>query len=444
MKLWEKGTATKESIERFTVGRDREFDQLLASHDIMASIAHAIMLSEVGILSSEEAAALTRELRALHEDVMQQRFEISVDAEDVHSYVEQVLTERLGDIGKKIHTGRSRNDQVLVDLKLYLRSELTALHASSMHLFDVLLELAEKHKDALLPGYTHFQIAMPSSFGLWFSAYAESLMDDAESLIAAFNVVNKNPLGSAAGYGSSFALNRQRTTELLGFASLNVSSVYAQMTRGKSERVSATAIAAIASTLSKMAYDICLYSSQNFAFVSLATEYTTGSSIMPHKNNPDVFELIRAKCNRLQALPMDISMIINNLPSGYHRDFQILKELIFPAFSEIRDCLDLFTDAVAQLRIQTEILTDPKYLYLYSVDAVNALVQQGMSFRDAYKSIALQIKNNTFAAPQQLQHTHEGSLGNLRLDLIAKHKAELQSRIDTQSYQQAEQALLAS
>lgn len=427
MKLWDKGISTNALIEEFTVGRDREFDMLLAKHDVRGSIAHATMLAEVGILSTDEGNALVQELHTIEQEIENGLFSIAPEMEDVHSQVEYQLTQRLGEIGKKIHTGRSRNDQVLVDMKLFMREELCNVRDSVSTLFTTLLALAEQHKEQLLPGYTHFQIAMPSSFGLWFSAYAESLTDDMELIVAAHNVVNKNPLGSAAGYGSSFPLNRTHTTELLGFSAMNVSSVYAQMTRGKSERVVAMALASVAATLSKLAYDVCLYTSQNLAFVRLPAEFTTGSSIMPHKQNPDIFELIRAKCNRLQALPNDILLVTNNLPSGYHRDFQILKELVFPAFTELQQCLQLATLVLPQLQVSPNIMNNNLYAYCFSVDAVNQLVQQGVSFRDAYKQIGESIQRGEFTVPEHLTHTHEGSIGNLRLDLIQQQMQKVLS-----------------
>lgn len=443
MKLWDKGNSTNQRIEEFTVGRDREFDTLLAKHDILGSVAHAQMLAAVGILRVEEAEQLCTELRKLYAQVERGDFTIAEDAEDVHSHVELLLTQSLGEIGKKIHTGRSRNDQVLLDIKLFIRDELLQISSEVQQLFDTLLHSAERYQEYLLPGYTHFQVAMPSSFGLWFSAYAESLVDDMEALLAAFNVANKNPLGSAAGYGSSFPLNRSHTTQLLGFSAMNVSSVYAQMTRGKTEKAAATAVAAIGSTLARLAYDICLYSSQNFGFVQLPAEYTTGSSIMPHKQNPDVFELIRAKCNRLQAVPTDIAFVSTNLPSGYHRDFQILKELLFPALRELRQCIAMSNAVVPQLIIAHDIMKDERYLYAFSVDAVNELVQQGISFRDAYKQVGLSIQRGEFNKPAALQHTHEGSIGNLGLDLIRQQMEKLQQRIDSHAIRKAEQALTA-
>lgn len=444
MKLWDKGNSTNQRIEEFTVGRDREFDLLLAKHDVLGSLAHAHMLAGVGILTQEETTALVAALRIMYSSIERGEFSIADDAEDVHSHVEFLLTQQLGETGKKIHTGRSRNDQVLLDIKLFIREQLLLIRDEVLHLFQTLLQLAEQHKERLLPGYTHFQIAMPSSFGLWFSAYAESLTDDMESLAAAFMVANKNPLGSAAGYGSSFPLNRTHTTALLGFAAMNVSSVYAQMTRGKTERVAATALATIASTLAKLAYDICLYSSQNFNFLKLPAEYTTGSSIMPHKQNPDVFELIRAKCNRIQALPNDIALITTNLPSGYHRDFQILKELLFPAFNELRQCMAMATEVLPQMIIADDILNDERYLYAFSVDAVNELVQQGISFRDAYKQVGTAIQRGEFTMPAHLQHTHEGSIGNLQLPLIQEQMETVMARLNTTSIHQAEQAMIAT
>jgi argininosuccinate lyase len=442
MKLWDKGQSTRSSVEQFTVGRDREFDARLARYDVLGSIAHAIMLGECGLVTSSESEALVRELRAIATEISNGSFSIAETAEDVHSYVEELLTKRCGDVGKKVHTARSRNDQVLVDMKMYLRAELHSVCSEVSKLAETLLALAEQYKDVPLPGYTHFQIAMPSSFGLWFSAYAESLADDVESVAAAYHVVNKNPLGSAAGYGSSFPIRRARTTELLGFASMNVSSVYAQMTRGKSERVSASAIANIAATLSRMAYDVCLYSSQNFGFVSLPSDATTGSSLMPHKNNPDVFELIRAKSNKLQAVPNDITLVTNNLPSGYHRDVQILKEMIMPAFDELHTLLAMCTEMLPLLRVNTTILQDERYTLLHSVDAVHAKVRGGMSFRDAYREVAESIARGEFESTQGVAHTHEGSIGNLRLELIREQLSIACGRMDHTAVRRAEDALL--
>ncbi len=442
MKLWDKGRQTSQSVERFTVGRDREFDQLLALYDVAGSIAHAIMVAEQGIISDSESEQLVSALRDIAQDIESEQFRIPESAEDVHSYVEALLTQRIGESGKKIHTGRSRNDQVLVDLKMWMRTQLAQLQAQVVEVFELLMSMAERYRDVPLAGYTHFQVAMPSSFGLWFGAWAESLVDDMELLSAAYRVVNKNPLGSAAGYGSTFALNRQRTTELLGFELMNVSSVYAQMTRGKSERVCAQSIAAIASTIGRMAMDVCLYCSQNFGFLKLPAEYTTGSSLMPHKNNPDVFELIRAKCNRLQALPNDIMMVMTNLPSGYHRDVQILKELIMPAFDELQSCLSMVLQIVPVLEPRADAMKGEVYRYLYSVDAVHALVQQGLSFRDAYRKIAESIVNDEYQEqapdPQNTVGSHEGSIAQPGFELIREQMEQATKRVP---WKDAERAL---
>lgn len=442
MKLWDKGQSTRASVEQFTVGRDREFDARLARFDVVGSIAHAMMLQECGLVSEDEGAVLVRELRVIAREIEDGSFRIAETAEDVHSHVEDLLTQRCGEVGKKVHTARSRNDQVLVDMKMYLRAELASVRTETAALVGLLLELAERYAHVPLPGYTHFQIAMPSSFGLWFSAYAESLIDDLESVVAAYHVVNKNPLGSAAGYGSSFPIRRARTTELLGFAEMNVSSVYAQMTRGKSERVSASALANIAATLSRMAYDVCLYSSQNFGFVALPTDATTGSSLMPHKNNPDVFELIRAKGNRLQAVPTDIMMVTGNLPSGYHRDVQIVKEMIMPAFDELHSLLAMCREILPVLKINEAILDDDRYTLLSSVDAVHAKVREGMSFRDAYREVGQSIARGEFTAAAAHEHTHEGSIGNLRTDIIRRQLERVMAKVDDGVVRAAE-AMLA-
>jgi len=442
MKLWDKGQSTRASVEQFTVGRDREFDARLARFDVVGSIAHAMMLQECGLVSEDEGAVLVRELRVIAREIEDGSFRIAETAEDVHSHVEDLLTHRCGEVGKKVHTARSRNDQVLVDMKMYLRAELVSVRTETAALVELLLELAERYAHVPLPGYTHFQIAMPSSFGLWFSAYAESLIDDLESVAAAYHVVNKNPLGSAAGYGSSFPILRARTTELLGFAEMNVSSVYAQMTRGKSERVSASALANIAATLSRMAYDVCLYSSQNFGFVALPADATTGSSLMPHKNNPDVFELIRAKGNRLQAVPTDIMMVTSNLPSGYHRDVQIVKEMIMPAFDELHSLLAMCREMLPVLKINEAILDDERYTLLSSVDAVHAKVREGMSFRDAYREVGQSIARGEFTAAAAHEHTHEGSIGNLRTDIIRRQLERVMAKVDDGVVRAAE-AMLA-
>lgn len=423
MKLWSKAaTLTNQAIERFTVGRDRELDLLLAEYDVAGSLAHGAMLCSIGLLTNEEWSDLQRELRHIAQEIRKGGFRIDDDVEDVHSQVELLLTRRLGDIGKKIHSGRSRNDQVAVDCKLFFRAELQRVVHASEALFLRLLALAEMHKDVLLPGYTHFQIAMPSSFGLWFGAYAESLVDDVSMLLAAYTITNKNPLGSAAGYGSSFPLNRQMTTELLGFGDLHYNVVYAQMGRGKTERIIAQALGSVAATLGKMAMDITLFMSQNFAFVSFPDDLTTGSSIMPHKKNPDVFELIRARCNRLLALPNEITLLTANLPSGYHRDAQLLKEVIFPAFENIHACLEIAEFALGQIQVRGDILEDERgkalYAYLFSVEAVNALALEGVPFRDAYRRVGDDIAEGRFLPSRTVRHTHEGSIGNLCLPEI--------------------------
>jgi argininosuccinate lyase len=416
MKLWQKEhTSTSELVEKFTVGRDKEFDVLLATYDVQGSIAHVTMLGEVGLMTKEEATIAIEALQQIDGEIQNSSFKIQNDVEDVHSQVELLLTERIGDIGKKIHSGRSRNDQVAVDIKLYLRAEVLSIKDEVKNLFDLLITQSEKYKQVLLPGYTHLQIAMPSSFGLWFGAYAESLVDDLEMLAAAYRITNKNPLGSGAGYGSSFPLNRKRTTELLNFETLNYNSVYAQMTRGKTERVVATALSCVAATLGKLSMDCCLYLNQNFGFISFPSELTTGSSIMPHKKNPDVFELIRAKCNRIQSLPNELALLLTNLPSGYHRDLQLTKEILFPAIEELKSCLELCYVMLSNIEVRNGILEDEKYKYLFSVEAVNELVNQGISFREAYKQVGEQIERGNFGFDpgKGLHHTHEGSIGNL-------------------------------
>jgi argininosuccinate lyase len=412
-KLWQKTAAVNDLVENFTVGRDREFDLQMAAFDVLGSLAHTRMLASVGLLPVQDLALVQQELKNIYREIEAGEFVIAADVEDVHSQVELLLTQRIGDAGKKIHSGRSRNDQVLVDLKLFFRHELQQVVEDADHLFRLLIELSEKFKAVLLPGYTHLQIAMPSSFGLWFGAYAESLADDLEIVLAAWKITNKNPLGSAAGYGSSFPLNRTLTTELLGFESLNYNVVYAQMGRGKTERVIAQALANIAATLAKMAMDQALYLSQNFAFISYPDTLTTGSSIMPHKKNPDVWEIMRGKCNRLQALPNDIAMMITNLPSGYHRELQLLKELLFPAFADLKNCLQMAAFMLENVSVNTGILDDPKYTYLFSVDEVNRLVLEGVPFRDAYKQVGLAIEKGEFNPDKKVNHSHEGSIGNL-------------------------------
>ncbi len=424
-KLWSAQQQIPEIIERFTVGQDRELDLALAEFDVLGSIAHITMLQKVGLLTEDEFKSLKKELKNLYTIIKKGEFVIENGVEDVHSQVELFLTKKLGNIGQKIHTGRSRNDQILLDLRLFIRDQIKNLTQHTKQLFDVLMDLSEKYKDVLLPGYTHFQIAMPSSFGLWFTAYAESLVDDLWQLWAAFKVINKNPLGSAAGYGSSFPLDRHETTRLLGFDALNINSVYAQMGRGKSERVSAQALSSFAETLSRMAMDVVLYLSQNFAFISFPEFLTTGSSIMPHKHNPDIFELIRAKCNRLKALPNEFMLITANLPSGYHRDYQILKEHFLPAFPELLNCLELLRFALPHIQVQKSILEEEKYKYLFSVEAVNKLVQNGTPFRKAYHAIADEINSGEFTTPTGIKYTHTGSLGNLGNQEIKKSMDEI-------------------
>lgn len=417
-KLWQKTTNVNQLVEDFTVGRDTEFDVQMAAFDVLGSLAHTQMLESIGLMSAEDLQLVQKELKSIYADVATGKFTIKAGVEDVHSQVEMLLTQRIGEAGKKIHSGRSRNDQVLVDLKLFFRHELQQVVEKTTTLFRLLIELSEKHKDVLLPGYTHLQIAMPSSFGLWFGAYAESLADDLELVLAAYKITNKNPLGSAAGYGSSFPLNRTLTTALLGFDSLNYNVVYAQMGRGKTERIIAQALSSIAATLAKMAMDQAMYLSQNFAFVSYPDTLTTGSSIMPHKKNPDVWEIMRGKCNRLQALPNDVAMVTTNLPSGYHRELQLLKELLFPAFTDLKNCLHMATFMLQNITVKADILNDPKYAYLFSVEEVNRMVLNGTPFRDAYKQVGLAIEQGNFNPEKQVNHTHEGSIGNLCNDEI--------------------------
>ena len=426
-KLWEKGIETDEFVERFTVGKDRELDLELAKYDVKGTLAHITMLESVGLLSGKERGQLSVELYRILDDVIETgKFEIEDGVEDVHSQIELMLTRELGDVGKKVHSGRSRNDQVLVDVRLYLRDQIKEIAQLSRQLFDKLTDQSEATKEILLPGYTHTQAAMPSSFGMWFGAYAESLVDDLVLLESAYHIINRNPLGSAAGYGSSFPLNRQMTTELLGFEGMNVNSVYAQMGRGKTEQTLSFAMAGIAGTLNKFASDVCLYNSQNFNFIQLPDELPTGSSIMPHKKNPDVFELIRAKTNSVKTLPNQIMMATTNLTSGYHRDFQILKEILFPAIQELKNCLSITAYATKKIKVQEDILKDPKYKLIFSVEVVNELVQQGMPFRDAYQNVAQQIEDGTFEPPKKLDHTHEGSIGNLGNEGIIKRMNRLE------------------
>ena len=419
-KLWEKSVQVDRDVERFTVGKDREMDLYLAPFDILGSLAHISMLQSIGLLTAEELKQLTEELRNIYRDTETGKFLIEEGVEDVHSQVELLLTRKLGDIGKKIHSGRSRNDQVLVDLKLFTRSRLQNIVKKTEKLFDTLIEQSQNYKQVLMPGYTHLQVAMPSSFGLWFAAYAESLADDLIVMQAAYRVCNRNPLGSAAGYGSSFPLNRTQTTDSLGFETMDYNVVYAQMGRGKTERIVASAIASIAATLAKLAFDACLYNSQNFAFIKLPDAFTTGSSIMPHKKNPDVFELTRAKCNKLQALPYQITLIANNLPSGYFRDLQVIKELFLPSFDELEECLDMVDLMISQIAVNEHILDDKRYDYMFSVEEVNRRVQTGTPFRDAYKQVGLEIEAGKFSPDKHIHHTHEGSIGNLCNDRITE------------------------
>jgi argininosuccinate lyase len=430
MKLWQKeATSVSALIETFTVGRDKEFDLLLARHDVSGSIAHVTMLGETGLMTPEESALAIDGLQKILISIDEGKFLIDEGVEDVHSQVEYMLTEMIGDAGKKIHSGRSRNDQVAVDVKLFLKTELRALVNEVASLFQLLLQKSEEHKDDLLPGYTHLQIGMPSSFGLWFGAYAESLTDDLEVLYAAYRITNKNPLGSGAGYGTSFPIDRKRTTELLGFDSMNVNSVYAQMTRGKTEKSVAFGLSALASTLSKLAMDCCLYMNQNFGFISFPSELTTGSSIMPHKKNPDVFELIRAKCNRIQSIPNELSLLLANLPSGYHRDLQLTKEILFPSLEELKACIQLCHLMLTNIKVRKDILAEEKYKYLFSVEAVNELVSAGVPFRDAYQQVGNEIEAGTFQYRfTDLQHSHAGSIGNLCTELIRDSFEEVASR----------------
>ncbi len=442
-KLWEKSVQVNKDIERFTVGRDREMDLYLAKYDVLGSMAHITMLETIGLLTKEELASLLEELRNIYEVIEKGGFIIEDGVEDVHSQVELMLTRKLGDVGKKIHSGRSRNDQVLLDLKLFTRSQIKDIAEQVTDLFQILIRQSEHYKNALMPGYTHLQIAMPSSFGLWFGAYAESLVDDLLFLQAAFKICNRNPLGSAAGYGSSFPLNRSLTTQLLGFDSMNYNVVYAQMGRGKMERNVAFALASVAGTISKLAYDACLFNSQNFAFVKLPDECTTGSSIMPHKKNPDVFELTRAKCNKLQSLPQQIMMIANNLPSGYFRDLQIIKEVFLPAFQELKDCLQMTSYIMNEIKVNEHILDDDKYQLIFSVEEVNRLARGGMPFRDAYKKVGLDIEAGNFSPTKEVHHTHEGSIGNLCNDEIVALMQKVIDGFDFDVMQQAEQRLLS-
>ena len=429
MKLWNKGFEPDKEIERFTVGQDRELDLRLAKYDVEGSMAHIRMLESIGLLTKEELDILLPALQDIADEIERGEFRIEEGVEDVHSQVEFLLTSRLGDVGKKIHSGRSRNDQVLVDLKLFFRDELKKISAGVEQLFTRLIELSEKHKDKLMPGYTHLQVAMPSSFGLWFGAYAEALTDDMQMLIAAYNIANQNPLGSAAGYGSSFPLDREMTTGLLHFDRPHYNVVAAQMSRGKTERAVANAIATIASTLGHLAMDVCMWMCNNFSFVSFPDELTTGSSIMPHKKNPDVFEIMRGKCNRLQSIPNEIALLTGNLPLGYNRDLQLMKDILFPASTELIDCLNMATYMLGEIRVKDNILDDPRYDYIFTVEDVNRLVLEGMPFRDAYKKVGMEVQNGTYKPNREVSHTHLGSIGNPANDRIAAKMHSLQQQL---------------
>lgn len=442
MKLWQKTTQVNDKIEKFTVGRDREMDLYLAKYDVLGSMAHIRMLQSIGLLDKEELDDLLSELKNIYNLADEGKFTIEDGVEDVHSQVELMLTRKLGDVGKKIHSGRSRNDQVLVDLKLFTRAEIEKIVYSVSELFDVLIAQSNKYKNVLMPGYTHLQVAMPSSFGLWFGAYAESLADDLQLLLSAWKITNRNPLGSAAGYGSSFPLNRQMTTDLLGFDTMNYNVVYAQMGRGKMERVVATALASVAATLAKLAFDACMFTSQNFGFVKLSDEFTTGSSIMPHKKNPDVFELTRSKCNKIQSIPQQITLMTNNLPSGYFRDLQLIKEVFIPAFEELQDCLEMTAMMMDRIVVNTEILQDTRYNYIFSVEEVNRLVLSGVAFRDAYKQVGLAIEKGEFTPDKNIQHTHEGSIGNLCNDEIVAYKKGIEKEFNFSAVQEAVRKLV--
>lgn len=441
-KLWEKNVKVDHNVETYTVGLDREMDLYLAPYDVLGSMAHITMLQSIGLLEANELDILLNELRNIYYITTSGKFVIEEGVEDVHSQVELMLTRSLGDIGKKIHSGRSRNDQVLVDLKLFTRSRIEDIAMAMKQLFNTLITQSNRYKDVIIPGYTHLQVAMPSSFGLWFGAYAESLADDLMVLQAAYKVANRNPLGSAAGYGSSFPLNREMTTRLLGFDSMAYNVVYAQMGRGKTERIVAQAIAGIAATLSKLAFDACMFNSQNFGFIKLPDEFTTGSSIMPHKKNPDVFELTRAKCNKLQALPMEITLITNNLPSGYFRDLQLIKENFLPAFDSIIDIINMVNTMLAQVKVNTEVATDPRYKLMYSVEEVNRRVAEGTPFRDSYKQVGLEIEAGNFEPRYDINHSHEGSIGNLCNDKIAKLFNDTLAQFDFDTYHKAFDKLL--
>lgn len=430
-KIWQKDkTLTNQLVNKFTVGKDLDFDDRLAKYDVIGSLAHCKMLAEVGLISEEESQELQSVLNEILKEIENNSFKIDPEAEDIHSQIESILIEKLGSTGKKIHTARSRNDQVLLNIKLYLLDEIRKIGELTDELFQILIQLAAQNKDHLMPGYTHFQIAMPSSFGLWFSAYAEALVDDLELLLSVKNIINKNPLGSAAGYGSSFPIDRKSTSYHLNFKTLNYNSIYAQMTRGKSEKLLASSMSVLAGTLSRFSYDVCLYLSQNFNFISFPKEFTTGSSIMPHKKNPDIFELVRARCNRIQALPNELILLTNNLPSGYHRDMQLSKEILFPAIDSLKECLEILIYTLPNIEIKEGILDDEKYKYLFSVEKINEEVKNGNSFRDAYVKVGNAIENNEFEYDaKDLNHTHQGSIGNLCLEEITHHFHKISSKL---------------
>ncbi len=442
MKLWQKNTESLKAVETFTVGKDRELDMFLAPYDVLGSLAHIQMLEKVGLLSEEELTELQRALKKIYKDISEGNFSLEEGVEDIHSQVEFILTKSLGDAGKKIHSARSRNDQVILDIKLFLRNEIEELVHQVNDFFNLLQSHSEKYKDYLLPGYTHFQLAMPSSFGLWFGAYAESLVDDLITLHAAWEIANKNPLGSAAGFGSSFPIDRKLTTRLLGFEDLNYNVVYAQMSRGKTEKILSQALANIATTLSRMSMDSCIYLNQNFGFINFPDELTTGSSIMPHKKNPDVFELVRAHCNRIQALPNEISLMLANLPSGYHRDLQLLKESLFPAIKNLKDCIRMAILMFENISIKKDILEDEKYKYLFTVEEMNKLVLQGIPLRDAYKKIGSDVENKTFKTDKKMHHTHEGSIGNLQNNEVSQMMGKVIHRFNFKAVNDALQRLL--
>jgi len=443
MKLWDKGTEINALIEAFTIGRDTEMDYFLAEFDVIGSLAHIQMLESIGLLTSQELKVISDELREIYKIIKSGKFVIEAGSEDVHSQVELMLTRKLGDTGKKIHSGRSRNDQVLLDLKLFTRAEIKTVTGQILDLFELLMTQSEKFKTVLMPGYTHLQVAMPSSFGLWFGAYAESLTDDLLLLQTAYRIADQNPLGSAAGYGSSFPLNRQMTTDLLGFESMNYNVIYAQMGRGKVEKIVAFALASVAATLSRLAYDVCLFMSQNFNFVSLPDELTTGSSIMPHKKNPDVFELLRSHCNRIQSLPSQILLITNNLPSGYFRDLQLIKEIFVPSFAELKSCLSIACFAISNMKVNDKIMDDSRYENIYSVEVVNRLVIQGVPFREAYRQVGESIRDNEFHPDKSISHTHEGSIGNLSLPRIRERMDQVIESFNFQKVETAFNQLLA-